>query len=353
MLGSSGGSSEWARTFVSMNTTADEKFATGLEKAIVAAEARDYMTTYLQTIRQQTRNLEIKWDNTLSRHQSYQKQQEAAVEEVHKIVADAISSARDLETKIVSGIGNTLQLIKDALQKLPEGGADAMQIPFNNELVAAGLAVERFRALLAGVDTQSTRFESYFREEIGSVLFLFKDSRKDTKEFIDKFGYKEVLEREDKARSALESFVSAAASSSGNKIDAEQFAEAAKTLVKGHVNNARNTWDDFVQKHGEKFFGPIAPNVSRALLDRDIFQKKYERLQALNLHELAQKWRNNVRAVWEVDLSGIPRKLADRYRRELTEKLRDLDEILKRPFLDRFRDAFRTSLDTAERMIRD
>ncbi len=350
-LGSNSQASEWARTFLSMNTTADEKFVTALEKAAVVPEARDYMTTYLQILGQQMKDLETKWNATISKHASYEQQEEATIDEVYKIIADAISNARDLETKMVSAIGSTLEKIKSLIEGLPEGGADAMDIPFNNELVIAGKAVEWFKLLLVGVDTQSTRFETYFREEIGSVLFLFQDFRDDTKEFIDKFGYKEVLKREDDSRSALDSFKSAAASSSGNKIDGEQFAEAAGILIKGHVNNAKNAWDDFVAKHEKKFFGPVGPDVAKALLDRDVFENKYERLQARDLNDLAEKWRSNIRETWDVSFSGIPEKLAERYQKELAEKLRDLDEILRRPFLDRFRDAFRTSLDNAEKMI--
>jgi hypothetical protein len=310
------------------------------------------MANYLQILGQQTKDLETKWNATISRHTTYAQQEMSAMDEVYKIIADAISSARDLETKIVAAIGSTLETIKKLIEGLPEGGADAMDIPFNNELVIAGTVVEKFKLLLTGVDTQSTRFASYFREEIGSVLFLFQDFRDDTKEFIDKFGYQEVLKREDGSRSALDGFKSAAASSSGNKTDAEQFAEAAGILVKGHVNNAKNTWDDFVQKHEKKFFGPVGPDVSKALLDRDVFENKYERLQARDLNDLAEKWRSNIRESWDVSFSGIPPKLAERYRTELADKLRDLDEILRRPFLDRFSDGFKTSLDNAEKMIR-
>jgi hypothetical protein len=350
-LGSNNQASEWARAFLSMNTTADEKFVTALEKAVAVPESRDYMTAYLQILGQQTKDLETKWNATLSKHDSYEKQEEAAIDDVYKIIAEAISSGRDLGTRMVSAIGSTLEKIKTLIEGLPEGGADAMDIPFNNELVIAGRAVEAFRLLLVGVDTQATRFESYFREEIGSVLFLFQDFRDDTREFIDKFGYREVLKREGDARSALDGLESAAASSSGNKSDAEQFAEAAGILIKGHVNNAKNTWDDFVSKHEKKFFGPVGPNVSKALLDRDVFETKYERLQARDLNDLAEKWRSGIRETWDVSFSGIPPKLAERYRKELAEKLRDLDEILRRPFLDRFRDAFKTSLDNAETMI--
>jgi hypothetical protein len=33
-------------------------------------------------------------------------------------------------------------------------------------------------------------------------------------------------------------------------------------------------WDDFVVKHEKKFFGPVGPNIARALLDGDMFETK-------------------------------------------------------------------------------
>jgi hypothetical protein len=351
VLASNSKASVWARSFMSVNTAAEEKFAGALEKAVIAAQARDYMTVYLQTVHQQMNYLEIKWNAVLSRHQSYKQREEAAIDEVKKLISEAAAKARDLETKMVTAVGDTVVKIKGLIERLPEGGADAVQIPANNEVVIAGHATEVFRLFAMGVETQRSRFESYFREEIGSVLFLFRDFREDTKEFIDKFGYKQVLKREEEARRALDAFESSAATSSGNKIDAEQFADAARILVKGHANNAKKTWDGFVTKHEKKFFGPVGPNIAKALLDREVFETKYERLQAENLHQLAEKWRSNIREVWDVDLSGIPDKVADRYRKLLVEKMRSLDEILKRPFLDRFGVAVKSVLDTAQKMI--
>jgi hypothetical protein len=351
VLSSHSNASEWARRFVSINTTADEKFVTSLQKAVAAAEARDYMVVYLQTVKQQTKDLETKWSAILSKHESYKRQEEAVIDQVERMISETASKARDLEARIRSAIGTTLVKIKQTLQATPESVPDAVGVPQNNELTAAGAAVETFRALAAGVETQRYRFETYFREEIGSVLFLFQDFRADTKEFIDKFGYKKVLEREESARRSLDGVASSGATSSGNKTDAEQFVEAAKILIKGHANNAKNTWDDFVTKHEKKFFGPVGPNFAKALLDRDAFERKYERLQAKNLHELAEKWRSDIREVWDVDFSGLPPKVAEAYSKALIAKLRDLDEIIKRPFLTRFQETFKIVLANAQGKI--
>src|SRR6266511_4356289 len=50
----------------------------------------------------------------------------------------------------------------------------------------------------AGIEDQRMRFESYFRQETGSVLFLFHDFRETTKNFIDNYGYAKVQQQEEK-----------------------------------------------------------------------------------------------------------------------------------------------------------
>jgi hypothetical protein len=344
--------SEWASKLLNVNSAADDKFVTAVEKAQVAAEARDYMVQYLATLQEETKNLETKWSALVSNHATYQQQELAVIEQVESLVKAAASSAQDLDGKIREAIGHTLVEVKNVIANAPEGMADAAQIPNNNELVIAGEAVEAFRRLAVGVEDQRSRFESYFRQELGSVIFLYNDFRKTTQEFIDKFGYKKVLEAEDNARKALDDIVSNGGTSSANKADAQTFADAAKILIKGHSNDAKNTWDDFVTKHEGKFFGPIKPDFSRALLDRDIFENKYERLQADNLNDLAQKWRSGVRDVWGIDFSGLPAQQAETYKKALKEKLRDLDEILREPALKRLKDTIETVLENTLSVIK-
>jgi hypothetical protein len=340
--------SEWATNFVNSNAAADDKFVTAVDKARVAAEARDYMVAYLATLKEETKNLETTWNRLVSDHATYQKQEEAVIEQVEALVRAASSKAQDLDVKVRKTIGDTLVAAKDALSKAPEGLSDAGQIPHNNELVIIGEIIEAFRRLTIGIEDQRSRFEGYFRQELGSVILLYNDFRKTTQDFIEKFGYKKVLESEETARRVLDDIVSNGGTSSANKADAQSFADAAKILIKGHVNNAKNTWDEFVTKHEGKFFGPIRPDFARALLDRDMFESKYERLQADNLHALAEKWRSNAREIWAIDFSGIPPNQAEAYKNALTDKLRDLDEILREPFLKRLRETMRTVVENTK-----
>ena len=338
--------------FLRVNATADDKFVNALAAAVVVAEARDYMVEYLAVLRTETRNLETKWATLLSQHASYQAQEAAVIEQVEAMVRQAAANARELDTRIASGIAATISTTKDALQALPEGTPDRIEVPMNNELVIAGLAVDLFRVLKVGIDDQACRFERYMREETGSVLFIFQDVREDTQQFIDKYGYRAVLEREQAANRALDTFAANAWNSSGNKVDAEKFAEAARILIKGHVNTARNIWDDFVLKHEKKFFGPVGPDISKALLDRDLFENKYRNLQADTVHELAARWRSNARELWGVSLSGLPPHVADTYASALKGKLRDLDELLRDPLLRRFGEGMKVVVENGLSMIK-
>ncbi len=345
--------SDWARNYVQSNTAADEKFVAAVERARVAAEARDYMVGYLKTLREETENLETKWQKVVSEHGTYQQQEAAVIEQVERLIRDAAAQAQDLDAKMRQLIGDAVAKAKQALDPLPTSGADAAGIPGDDVIQVAGLGIETFRALAAGIEDQRMRFESYFRQETGSVLFLFHDFRETTKNFIDNYGYAKVQEQEEKANTALGDIASSGGTSSANRSDADQFTEAARILVKGHANNAKNTWDAFVQKHEHKFFGPVGPDLAKALLDRDLFSQKYERLQADNLNRLAEMWRSNAREVWGVDFSGLPPTRADAYKNALRDKLRDLDSLLRDPLLKRFSDSMTTVMENAASTIRN
>jgi bisphosphoglycerate-dependent phosphoglycerate mutase len=101
-----------------------------------------------------------------------------------------------------------------------------------------------------------------------------------------------------------------------------------------------------------EFFGPIKLDFQRALLDRDLFENKYQRLQANDLHQLAEQWRNNLREVWSISFDGIPAKHAETYKNALKEKLRDFDEITREPLLKRLGDTIKIVLDNGMSLMR-
>ena len=342
---------EWSARFVASNGVAETAFVDALEAAVVAAEARDTLTKYVRDVREEIKSLETKWESITASHRSYESQEHAVIEQVERMINEATSNARDAHTKLVEAVSASVKSTADQLDRIPEGGADPAGIPADNAIKIIGKMIECWQYLKAGIEDQKYRFESYFREELGTPLFLFQDFRQETQRFIDKFGYEDAVEALTDGLRGLDAIVSRGGTSSANQADAKTFAEAAKIMLQGHGNTAKNTWDDFVTKHKGKFLGPVSPDFAKALLDRETFQRKYDRLAVADLHALAKMWRDGSRTVYGVDFSGLPPHVAETYKAALRPSLERLDAILADPVLDRFREAFNRALENASGKI--
>lgn len=332
--------------FVLTNAVAEADFVEAIEAALLAAQTRDTLTRYIDVVREQTKILETRWDALIASHKSYEAQELAVIEQVQTMLTEVARDVKGLYTQLNQAAAASVKTTSDAISQMPEGGADKIGVPLNNEIQLVAQAVERWQYLKTGMDTQETRFQTYFREELGGPLLLFQDFREDTKEFIDEFGYQKLSDDVEKAKAALDP-IRSSGTTPANRKDGELFANAAKLLLQGHLNNAKKVWDDFATKHEGKFFGPIKPDFSKALLDRDQFEQKYERLQAADLHSLAQMWRSDSRTVFGVDLSGLPAHVADQYRAALRPTFERIDEILKKPVLERFGENFKVAFGNA------
>jgi hypothetical protein len=336
--------------FVLREAIAETDFVEAIEAALLAAQTRDALTRYIAVVREQTEILETKWGGVIAPHKSYEAQELAVIEQVQTMLTEVARDVGALHTQLKQAVATSVKTAGDAISQMPEGGADKIEVPLNNEIQMAGQAVDRWQYLKTGMDTQETRFQSYFREELGGPLLLFQDFREDTKEFIDEFGYQKLSEDVEKAKAALDP-IRSSGTTPANLKDGELFANAAKLLLQGHLNNAKKAWDAFVTKHEGKFFGPIKPEFSKALLDRDQFEQKYDRLQAADLHSLAQMWRDSSRTVFGVDFSGLPAHVAEQYKAALRPAFERIDEILKKPVLERFGENFKVALGNAVNKI--
>lgn len=352
-LGSVSDPAEWARTVVASNVAADDKLVAAVERAVIAAEVRDTMVGYLDTMSDEMEILEAKWSRLEDEHEAFLAVQLQPFEEVEKDVSAKLAEMRDLSVRMKDTILDWVEKSKELYEGMPEGGPDTAGIPFDNEAKVAGLVVQGFRALAAGIETQRMRFERYMREETSSVLFVFGATRDDTKRFIEKYSYRFIEDEEKEASNALGDISSSGGTSNGNRTDADHFVDAARILIRGHSNNAKNAWDAFVLEHEEKFFGPVAPNIEKALFDRAVFEERYERLRPHDLLDLAEMWRNDYRLTWDVDFTGVPVKQTEEFKKQVGQQMRELDELLRDPLLGRFADSMKVVLENTGTMIKD
>lgn len=320
--------SEWSKNWVQMNVKGDSAFASALVDAKIVAETRDSLIKRFAMVEEQKTNLEKKWENLLKDAKDFEKDQNAIIEDLQKLQEKAAYEAKSFLSKFAHEIADLPVKLNKELGvpgRVPKG----MPIPGKTYVEIAALFIQTWRALRPGFDADVVRLQALFVQETGSTLFLFGKFRKDTAEFIQKFGYKASQEEYDRAKRALDDFVSRAGTSSGNKTDAQQFAEAAGIHLAGHLNRVKQSWDSFAEKHEKKFFGPVGPDIRKALLDRDTFHDKYEKLLANDLHSLLSKWRAEERSIINVPLEGFDDESKSYLREVLTNDLRELDAALQ------------------------
>ncbi|HWO17370.1 MAG TPA: hypothetical protein VNO30_01295 [Kofleriaceae bacterium] len=328
------------------NAISEADLVEAVEAALPAVEARDAVTRYIDAVREETKTLETSWASVIASHKSYEAQELAVIEQVERMLTEVARDIGSLQSDLKKLATASIQTASAVVSKMPEGGANEADIPADNEIQVADQIIDRWQLLKTGMDTEEYRFQTYFREELGGPLLVFQDFREETKKFIDEYGYSKLLEQVEKAKAALDP-IRSSGTTPANLKDGEAFVTAAKLILQLHATNAKKIWDDFATKHEGKFFGPIKPDISKALLDRDEFEKKYERLQAHNLHSLLQMWRDSSREPFGIDFSGLPAHVADQYKAAIRPALERVDEVLKQPVLDRFGANFKVALQNA------
>jgi hypothetical protein len=332
----------FALAFVQRTATAEAKLVEVLAKAETAARSRDYIVKYQEVVSQQTKNLETKWNEIVSQHKSFEQQEKAAVEDLERLITEAALKAKEFYEKAARTTANAVVAAKDA----PES------VPGNDILSILGNVIDWYRTFTGDYDRKRSQFERYFREEAGSVMFLFKDFREDTQEFIEKYGYKKMLDEAEEARRALAEVNSSGAATPAGRADVEAFVKDAIEAIGKLRDAAQKVWDDFAKKHEKKFFGAVGPDVKKALLDRDMWEKKYERLVAINLHSLLEQWRNGSREYFNVDMSGLKPEVRDALKDYLANRIRELHSVVsQRPKpLDELKATFK-AIEEAEKQI--
>lgn len=327
-----------ALTWMSINSNYETAFVDNIAACTTAIETRDYLTNYIEVLTQETKALSTNWEAILAKHRNHETGELEVLNQIEALIKETVSNANAAHARVAAVIKEA----KEALDRIPEGGADAMNIPQNNLIQIAGAAVTYWQAAKVGFADKSMRFEMHLREELGGPLLLFNEFYKDTEKFVEALGWDKAERRVNDAKSALSNKSSSGGVTQENIKDTEVFLQAANVMLQGHVNNAKKVWEDFANAHRHKFFGPVTPDFERAIFNHRMFEDRLSQLRAESLLELIKMWRSDGRTILGVDVSGLPPHVADQFRTAMRDQLEDVDEILREPFVDRCIDAART-----------
>lgn len=329
-----------ALAWMSINSNYETTFVDNIAACQLAVETRDYLTNYIETMAQETKALSTKWDAMLATHRNHETGELEVLNQIEALIKDTVNNTNQAHSQIAAAIKEA----KEQLDRIPEGGADAMNIPQNNLIQIAGAAVTYWQAAKVGFADKTMRFEMFLREEVGGPLLLFNEFYEDTEKFVEELGWDKAERKVNDAKSTLSGKSSSGGVTAENIKDTEVFLQAANVILQGHVNNAKKVWEDFANAHRHKFFGPVTPSFERAIFNKPMFDDRISQLRADSLLELVKMWRSDGRTIFGVDISGLPAHVAEQFRAAMRDQLEDIDEIVREPFVDRCLDATKTAV---------
>lgn len=266
-------------------------FMVALGHTVIAASKRDYLFKYEGIIKKQIEDLEKRWNEVKRAHENY--------DTVEKEIADALinvikEAAQEAAAKTATK-GETAVKVIDIGLKLPIPSPPG---PLGELVTIAKeglkIAINSWKAKNDFFSARMQQFQDAYKSEVGTTLVLFKDFREETKEFIDDFGYDKAQKESETGERALNDFISACATD-GQKYDAGVFSDEAKKAIKAKLETGKRIWDEFVQKNEKKFFGPVGPEISEALLSLSAWKEKKSVMLYPNLYTLLKDWRDETR----------------------------------------------------------
>jgi hypothetical protein len=289
-----------AREFLTVAQVEDLKFCQALGLAQEAAASRDYIATYRKLLDEKIQALDAKWTKIMDVHKSFNGDEKSAiadVEAVHREAAEAIANQQqEQNSKILEAISNLGELTD-----VPEMIPDWWSLPFKLLTINA----ERLFQMVDKRGARVLTYQAYFRQELGTVLPMFKEFRDDAEEFSKQYHYRKILEACERAKKVLHELKSNDLTSIGLRAEADAFAGSPITALEKMAANAKEVWDKFVEKNQYKFFGPVGPEIAKAILSSEEWDEAYRKLMSSNLAELLEKWLNQTRSYFEIEVSGM------------------------------------------------
>lgn len=309
--------------FVNEFRAVEDKFFRALLEVTVA-EQRDVIVGLRLRIAEMTDILNKKWASIQASDKSIDARLEAATRkidsQVSAVLRECASKHRTTSEKIAA-------FVKAA-------GDNPGRNPLDGK---AGMAIEAARKSLGflagkwmGHKGRTLEFATVLadlrRQEVG-VIMIFNEVREDTDDFLDKSDFKHAREAFKKATNSAHGLVGNS-STSGQKSDASAFRSELLDALSDHMEAAEDVWEDFVDEHKGKFFGPVAPNIEEALVEKRDTDRWRRQFRATGLQSKLNAWRGDAGRMMGVSTSGLTSEQRSALKKALQPLLDDyVDEM--------------------------
>jgi hypothetical protein len=306
--------------------------------ALSTARYRDEMVALKIRLTNMTQLLETKWQGFLNADGQLDDKEIKAFRAVYDLYRGFINDCNASRERFQTAT----KLVGEAAAKADKFLGSGSGTETDMIKAIGGATKEGIDYLLkveASISATLPTLEQYTDDEL-KVIVLFKETRDDTELFINENNFDKIEELFEEARTELASFANSG--TDGQQGDTEPFIDFVEALLSKHVSEGEKTFNDFVKKHQNKFFGPIAPEIEEHFLERQVWLAEEDKLRELDLEEYLRKWRDESKEVIEVNLSldGISEEERSAIAAALEPAIRELDNTLTEERFARFLEFF-------------
>lgn len=316
-----------ALKFVNEFISQESSFYEALAKTTVA-DARDQIVVIRLRLGEMTRALDEKWKALLSDDETLDQRAKSMVEEIRADYRDVIRAAADANKSLA-------ELLLDGVKRYtevegapgPTTGHDVI-----DQLVSAAQnllphAISYWDAKNLRSEERVQKYRSLFVSE-RRVLVMFKQVRGDVLKFLEDNDFPRADAAYAAAKSTLDTF-SSSGKTSGQSRDAAELRDDLMVVLSGHLKDAASIYAAFVDRHEEKFFGAIGPDVKRQLVEHETWDQYARDIDGYALDTKIREWQQQASNTFYVDLSRLKPDARDELKFGLKAVIEQLLEELE------------------------
>lgn len=265
-----------------------------------------------------TAGLEVEWQGLLSNDQNYDDQEKAI--------------ARDLKETIESAIRQVATERKEWLEYVVKG-ASMVPVPGADVIASiAGKASKKAASYLSDkmqyVQRRINDYKALANYEETGINVVFGDKYQSTKQFIEKNGYKAAVNAYEKAKDEIRNIYENG--TPAQKADGKEFADLALKILSDQLAEMEKTFRTFVVKHEGKFFGPVGPDLTEALVEVRQWEKEADDMKRLDLEGTLREYRNELDKTFiNIDWAQISEGQREAIKTAITKELNNLLDAIK------------------------
>jgi hypothetical protein len=270
-----------------------------------------------------TDKLEIKWNAQLENDEkTYDQAELATSKEIKRLIEETIVEIAFDKKNIAEKIEGILDKAGGVANFIPVLG-QVVSIGLDLSERAAGLLKQKKKNMVELID----RYKSLVNAEENGMRILFADVRKDTKDFIEKNGFDQAKREYELASNDLRQLSSEG--TSGQRDDGKEFADEALKALSTHLSTMESSFNRFIKANQGKFFGPVSPDITEALVETKVWERETDEIRRLDLEGKLRQYREEENIFFNIKMSGITPEQREQVKEALKKNLQVLNDEVK------------------------